>query len=310
MPVKIGITVGGVLINSIAVLFSLLISIFVVCALPAMLPGTVKLHRSFNLYNGGLATGLLGLFIYAFMFNTMGVHKRDPLVYENVHYAANDHSYLLFCSAMCTATLTMHGGFVLYNGGLIAGISALILLPLLDTYLTHVENGDRAATDTRYSQDLVGRGPFFHACRASFGPKEIQKDLDISKEASAPSGDHPYTPPGRLYMKNVTRPLYQRKRYMAATLKKRKQRRYSKEKRTCAAWKQVPDDLFLPVKQRAAGLSEIGNPISDVLRADLEMPGQTAHAMERRSSAVDELARHGDLIPGQHCAAGLAGLAG
>lgn len=41
------------------------------------------------------------------------------------------------CAVMCTTTSAMHGGFVLYNGGLTAGITALILLPLLDMYYYH-----------------------------------------------------------------------------------------------------------------------------------------------------------------------------
>ena len=40
-----------------------------------------------------------------------------------------------FMSAIiCTSTLAMHGGFVLYNGGLTAGLTALILIPILDFY--------------------------------------------------------------------------------------------------------------------------------------------------------------------------------
>ena len=40
-----------------------------------------------------------------------------------------------FISAViCTTTSAMHGGFVLYNGGLTAGITALVLLPLLEMY--------------------------------------------------------------------------------------------------------------------------------------------------------------------------------
>ena len=49
-----------------------------------------------------------------------------------------------FISAvMCTTTSVMHGGFVLYNGGLTAGIAALILLPLIDTYISHTERYGR-----------------------------------------------------------------------------------------------------------------------------------------------------------------------
>ncbi len=40
-----------------------------------------------------------------------------------------------FLSAViCTSTASMHGGFVLYNGGFTAGLTALVLLPILDFY--------------------------------------------------------------------------------------------------------------------------------------------------------------------------------
>ena len=35
---------------------------------------------------------------------------------------------------ICTSTASMHGGFVLYNGGFNAGLTALILIPVLDFY--------------------------------------------------------------------------------------------------------------------------------------------------------------------------------
>ena len=38
------------------------------------------------------------------------------------------------CAIICTSTASIHGGFVLYNGGFTAGLSALILIPLLDFY--------------------------------------------------------------------------------------------------------------------------------------------------------------------------------
>ncbi|MBE6534299.1 MAG: DUF1576 domain-containing protein, partial [Ruminococcaceae bacterium] len=40
-----------------------------------------------------------------------------------------------FLSAtICTVTGSMHGGFVLYNGGFTAGLAALIIVSLLDFY--------------------------------------------------------------------------------------------------------------------------------------------------------------------------------
>ncbi len=40
-----------------------------------------------------------------------------------------------FCASMCTATRDLHGGFILYNGGLTAGLTALVLLPILEHYI-------------------------------------------------------------------------------------------------------------------------------------------------------------------------------
>ncbi len=42
------------------------------------------------------------------------------------------------CASMCTATSALHGGFVLYNGGFTAGITALILIPILEHYIPAV----------------------------------------------------------------------------------------------------------------------------------------------------------------------------
>ena len=38
------------------------------------------------------------------------------------------------CAVICTVTAEMHGGFVLYNGGFTAGLTALVLIPILDYY--------------------------------------------------------------------------------------------------------------------------------------------------------------------------------
>ena len=37
-------------------------------------------------------------------------------------------------AVICTSTLALHGGFVLYNGGLTSGLTALVLIPILDFY--------------------------------------------------------------------------------------------------------------------------------------------------------------------------------
>ena len=40
----------------------------------------------------------------------------------------------IMCAIMCTSKSALHGGFVLYNGGLTSGITALILVPCLEYY--------------------------------------------------------------------------------------------------------------------------------------------------------------------------------
>ena len=40
----------------------------------------------------------------------------------------------LMSAILCTSTSSMHGGMMLYNGGLTTGITALILVPCLEYY--------------------------------------------------------------------------------------------------------------------------------------------------------------------------------
>ena len=41
----------------------------------------------------------------------------------------------MLCAALCTSTGALHGGLMLYNGGFTAGITALILIPILEHYM-------------------------------------------------------------------------------------------------------------------------------------------------------------------------------
>lgn len=86
-------SVGGVIL---ALLFGIL-SGFVV---PALLPGTTKMHRSFNLYKAGLAIGILGMFVYAFLYKTLGIEAPEVVVRDNPTYAAHNGSYWYFLFPM------------------------------------------------------------------------------------------------------------------------------------------------------------------------------------------------------------------
>lgn len=86
-------------ISILGFLYVILFSIFLGFAIPAMLPGALKLHKGYNLYNGGLAFGLLGLFIYAFMYKTLGITPPETQPILNVTYAMHGNSYQIFVTA-------------------------------------------------------------------------------------------------------------------------------------------------------------------------------------------------------------------
>lgn len=83
-------------VSVLGFIYVIIFSIFLGFAIPAMLPGALKLHKGFNLYNGGLAFGLLGLFIYAFMYKTMGIEPPHATPAPNVVYASHTNSYQIF----------------------------------------------------------------------------------------------------------------------------------------------------------------------------------------------------------------------
>ncbi len=58
-----------------------------------LLPGTTAMHRGYNLYKAGLAIGILGIFIYAFMYNTLGIEPPSDVPIDNPAYMALPHAY-------------------------------------------------------------------------------------------------------------------------------------------------------------------------------------------------------------------------
>ncbi|MBR6528142.1 MAG: DUF1576 domain-containing protein [Lachnospiraceae bacterium] len=93
---------GSVQITWIGVVLAVVFSVMIGFAIPAMLPGTLKMHRGFNLYNGGLAFGLMGLLIYSMMYRTMGLEPPAALPMTNEVYAAHGYSYLGFANIYFT----------------------------------------------------------------------------------------------------------------------------------------------------------------------------------------------------------------
>lgn len=113
------ITVSGVIL-------ALCFGIFAGFIVPALLPGTTKMHRGFNLYKAGLAIGLFGTFVYAFMYKTLGITPPEPPTRVNPVYEAHGCSYGAF---MVTFFLIMFIGSVaagfIINGKSFRGYNGL-----------------------------------------------------------------------------------------------------------------------------------------------------------------------------------------
>ncbi len=109
------------------------IALALVCGLavgfvvPALLPGTTKMHRGYSLYKAGLSIGILGIFIHAFMHNTLGIeHVGDPVI-ENAEYYAMPYAYRGFMNVffLILFGITFAVGFIL-NGRSVSGYRRLL----------------------------------------------------------------------------------------------------------------------------------------------------------------------------------------
>lgn len=117
---EVHLTVPGVLLT---IAFSLMLGFLI----PAVLPGAQAWHKGYTLYNGGLACGLLGFFLFNFFYRTMGFHNHGSVARDNAIYASFNHSYgefanLFFLSVFFVCLLT---GWAL-NGKSFKGMDHLV----------------------------------------------------------------------------------------------------------------------------------------------------------------------------------------
>lgn len=91
IPGSVHLTVKGL---AFAAAFCVMLAFIV----PAILPGASAWHKGYNLYNGGLAFGIFGFFVYNFMYRTMGITPPAPLTFENAIYDSFGHSYHLYAN--------------------------------------------------------------------------------------------------------------------------------------------------------------------------------------------------------------------
>ena len=114
-------------INWIGITIALVCGIGVGFIVLPLLPGTTAMHRGYNLYKAGLAIGILGIFIYSFMYNTLGIEAPDVVPINNPEYYAMPYSYRAFMNVFFTVffSITFIVGFFL-NGKSVSEYRRLI----------------------------------------------------------------------------------------------------------------------------------------------------------------------------------------
>ena len=126
-PIGSRVLVFGVEFSIVGVVVGCLASVMFGFIVPALLPGTTKMHRGFNLYKAGLAIGLFGIFIFALMFKTLGLDPSGEVEYQNEIYESFGRSYPVFVNVVWGGIflLTAVAGIILCKGNF-TGYRALL----------------------------------------------------------------------------------------------------------------------------------------------------------------------------------------
>ncbi len=80
----------------IGIILSIAFGIVAGFLVPALLPGMSKMHRGYNMYKAGLAIGILGIFIYCFLYKTFGIAPHDTSVDVNSSLETFGNLYYIF----------------------------------------------------------------------------------------------------------------------------------------------------------------------------------------------------------------------
>lgn len=101
----------------LGIALSLVFGVLAGFLVPALLPGTTAMHRGYNLYKAGLAIGILGIFIYCFLYKTLGLEPHEVGVAVGESYQAASGLHYLFMNGFFAAIflLTLLLGFC-FNG--------------------------------------------------------------------------------------------------------------------------------------------------------------------------------------------------
>lgn len=104
---------GEIQITFLGIFLTVVVGLAAGMILPGMLEGALWMHKGYNLYNGGLAFGLVGCFLYAFLYKTMGIESPGPIEANNGFYDGTGE----------TTWLLANGVFIaIFLAALIAGV--------------------------------------------------------------------------------------------------------------------------------------------------------------------------------------------
>ena len=83
-------------ISVLGIILSIAFGILAGFLVPALLPGTTAMHRGYNMYKAGLAIGILGIFVYCFLYKTFGISPHDAELLSGSSYNSFDLAHYLF----------------------------------------------------------------------------------------------------------------------------------------------------------------------------------------------------------------------
>ena len=117
---------GAVRLTGRGIVLTVCFTLLVAFVAPAILPGTHAWYKGYNLYNGGLAFGMLGFFLYNLLYRSMGVSAPYVPPYYNPVYERHNYSYAGFCHVffLLLFAACVLAGFLL-NGRSFRGLSLL-----------------------------------------------------------------------------------------------------------------------------------------------------------------------------------------
>ena len=84
---------AGSSFNWVGLILAIVVGVAVGFVVLPLLPGTMAMYREYSLYKAGLSIGLMGIFIYAFLYNTLGIESPATVVIDNPEYYALPYGY-------------------------------------------------------------------------------------------------------------------------------------------------------------------------------------------------------------------------